>query len=97
MQSQAAIDDLFNSEKHEIDSALPFAKDKFRKLLHDKISPQDDKIINLEAILLLQNHVESLKRKKERERLDESTGVTVLQELENFMKKFSIIKKTDNS
>ena len=93
--SQAAIDELFSSEATEIDAALPLIRDKLKKLLTDSTAPSDDRVVNLDAILTLRQHVEALKRKNARDLIENSQGVTILQELESLIKKFHIVKQDE--
>jgi hypothetical protein len=50
-------------------------------MLKDFVAPQDDNMINLDAILRMQQHLATLKKRKERDKLAFSTGINLIKEL----------------
>jgi hypothetical protein len=80
LKSQSTIDEFFSQEASLIDAALPFIRDKLKKMLKDYLAPQDDKMVNLDAIIRMQQHLAKLKKKRERDRLC-ITGINLIKEL----------------
>ena len=79
-----------------IDAALPHIIDKLKKILRNSAAPQDDTMINLDAILLMQQRLETLKKKREREK-PYLGGTSLIKELEALINRFHIRTNADNS